>query len=297
MVKTRATLEYPSPRLVTWAQPLSNGGMSPQDVNGEDGIVRYYDISPTNNSGLDATVQFSYLDHELNGIPENDLAPFRFNGIDWDEFTVSANDDIANWVETNSVDAFSLWTLALEVAPLPVELLSFTAMPVDNKVVELAWQTASEQSNEYFEIERSRDGMHFSVIGVVEGAGNSNEISIYQSLDDNPYAGENYYRIKQVDLNGNFEFSDIRVAEITGKGVQAAVYPNPASERINVEFYSSVDKGNIFLIDQSGRMILQKELSDDSAHEQLQVSHLPKGIYYLSIKSEELSFNQKIVLQ
>ncbi|MCB0521858.1 MAG: hypothetical protein KDD27_23150, partial [Saprospiraceae bacterium] len=83
-----------------------------QDVNGEVSILRYYDIAPTNNTGLDATMRFHYLDSELNGIPESDLAPFRFNGISWDNYPVSASDLSVNWVETQNVDAFSKWTLA-----------------------------------------------------------------------------------------------------------------------------------------------------------------------------------------
>ncbi len=83
-----------------------------QDVNGEASILRYYDITPTNNTGLNATVRFHYFDFELNGIPESDLTPFRFNGISWDNYPVSATNMSANWVETQNVDVFSRWTLA-----------------------------------------------------------------------------------------------------------------------------------------------------------------------------------------
>ncbi|MEZ4966239.1 MAG: T9SS type A sorting domain-containing protein [Saprospiraceae bacterium] len=83
-----------------------------QDVNGEPSIFRYYEISPANNSGLDATVRFHYLDWELDGIPENELTSFRYNGTTWDNYPVTARDATANWVETENVDAFSKWTLA-----------------------------------------------------------------------------------------------------------------------------------------------------------------------------------------
>ncbi len=97
-------------------------GHEVQDVNGEVSIERYYDISPANNSGLDATVRFSYLDHELNGIAEDDLTPVRFTGTDWNYYAASASDGTANWVETENVDDFSIWTLAEEC-----ELLTFYA--------------------------------------------------------------------------------------------------------------------------------------------------------------------------
>ncbi|MBK8969114.1 MAG: T9SS type A sorting domain-containing protein [Lewinellaceae bacterium] len=89
-------------------------GHDVQDVNGEVSIKRYYDIAPANNSGLDATVRFSYLGHELNGIAEPDLRPYRFNGTDWNIYLASASDVSANWVETQNVDAFSTWTLAAD---------------------------------------------------------------------------------------------------------------------------------------------------------------------------------------
>ncbi|MCB9295771.1 MAG: T9SS type A sorting domain-containing protein [Lewinellaceae bacterium] len=87
-------------------------GHEVQDVNGEVSIKRYYDISPATNSGLDATVRFNYLDYELNGITESELVPYRFNGTNWEYHSVSASDATANWVETQNVDAFSVWTLA-----------------------------------------------------------------------------------------------------------------------------------------------------------------------------------------
>ena len=87
-------------------------GHAVQLVNGTDGILHYYDISPANNSGLDATVRFTYLDSELNGIAEADLTLYRFNGSFWEEYTVSDSDLSANFVETIGVGSFSVWTLA-----------------------------------------------------------------------------------------------------------------------------------------------------------------------------------------
>jgi len=90
---------------------IQRGHTAQQDIYGEVSILRYYDISPANNSGLDATVRFSYLDHELNGSVEANLFPYRFDGTNWEVHLVSARDASANWVETENVDAFSKWTL------------------------------------------------------------------------------------------------------------------------------------------------------------------------------------------
>lgn len=93
-----------------------------QDVNGEMSIGRFYDIAPANNLGLDATVRFHYMDHELNGLAENDLLPFRYENPDWADYQTSDNDDTGNWVETMNVNAFSQWTLAGSASAMTTDL-------------------------------------------------------------------------------------------------------------------------------------------------------------------------------
>ena len=252
-----------------------------QDVNGETSIDRYYDISPFNNSGLDATVQFSYLDYELNGISEGDLAPFRYNGVDWDEYPTTNYDDIANWVETTNVNSFSTWTLAQLLAPLPVELMSFKVRSVDNEKVLLEWQTASEENNDFFEIQRSRDDLHFETIEIVEGAGNSNVIQTYQSWDEKPYSGKNYYRLKQTDFDGAFDYSDIKVVEIKNSGSQISVFPNPTSGNLN--FNESLS-GDLMVKNVLGQTVWQ--MSDDDL-QSLDLSHLSAGSYLLLYLDEQ----------
>lgn len=99
-------------------------GHQPQNVDGADGIQRYYDIAPANNTGLNATLRLFYFDHELNGVAEVDLAPVRDNGGSWEYYDATTADASANYVETNNIATFSLWTLAGgAVKILPVALL------------------------------------------------------------------------------------------------------------------------------------------------------------------------------
>jgi hypothetical protein len=93
---------------------------------------------------------------------------------------------------------------------LPIELFSFTAELIDG-VVDLKWQTASEEENDYFIVQRSVDGFTWESIAVVDGAGNSSVLISYESEDRIPYLGLSYYRLKQVDMNGAFSFSETRV--------------------------------------------------------------------------------------
>ena len=92
--------------------------------------------------------------------------------------------------------------------PLPIELLSFNAISLKNKI-ELKWTTATEINNDYFTLEKSTDAVNFTTIATVKGAGNSNKVLNYQHFDENPVIGINYYRLKQTDFDGAFKYTQI----------------------------------------------------------------------------------------
>lgn len=132
-----------------------------------------------------------------------------------------------------------------QVTTLPVELVSFSAKAVENRV-EIEWVTASERNNDYFTIERSKDGIDFEEVARVDGAGNSTSTLYYQSVDFNPYQGTSYYRLKQTDFDGQtktFEAVSVNIQDL-----DMLVWPNPASsnDRINCS-------GNFEVFDMSGR--------------------------------------------
>jgi len=91
---------------------------------------------------------------------------------------------------------------------LPVQLTSFTGVAVDH-VNRLDWTTVTETNCNYFDVERSNDGNHFSSIGNVQGAGNSTSSNNYTFNDENPFPGVNYYRLKQMDYDGNYQYSSV----------------------------------------------------------------------------------------
>ena len=267
------------------------------DVNGANGIARYYSITPANNSALDATLRFSYMDHELNGLVEGDLAPYSFNGVDWDEYPTTANDETNNWVETDGIDEFSVFTLAELMAPLPVELIYFHASKVDDKQVLLSWQTATEINNDYFTIERSRNGIDFELLEKIAGAGNSSVPLNYKTFDSNPFNGKNYYRLRQTDFDGTFSYSEIRVVEFEQFGNSVSVFPNPTSDELNIQFDKSWEDGELQLFDHVGKLTISQQLSDLEIQKTLQLGHLSSGVYILKIFSENQVFSEKIILQ
>lgn len=138
-------------------------GHTEQQQNGNASILRYFDISPTTNTNLDATLLFHYDESELGGVPELTLRLFRSpdGGQSWIEEGGTVN-KADNYVELGGIDAFSRWTLA-GAGLLPVELVSFEAQ-VDGSDVLLRWQTASETNNAGFEIQ-SRNSKFEILIG------------------------------------------------------------------------------------------------------------------------------------
>lgn len=150
------------------------------------------------------------------------------------------------------------WPYFVGASPLPIELIAFTALELDNSIV-LKWSTASEVNNSFYQIERSRDGKQFSKIGIVPGVGNSSVRNDYEFTDQAPLSGTSYYRLKQVDYDQQFEYFGPLAIRYKNSKESLSVFPNPANGQLNFEF--SAD-GNVsyelFVYDLQGQ-ILHKE--------------------------------------
>lgn len=269
-----------------------------QLINGQEKIHRYYGISPINNTGLNADVRFSYLDHELNGIDETLLAPFRFDNPNWTGFPVSIRDMAANYVEAQSLDSFSRWTLAEPIGAFPIEFLHFQATKTADEQAMLTWQTANEQNNEYFTIERSADGQLFEAIEFVPGAGNSTGPHNYETLDMNPLPGLNYYRIKQTDFNGSVSYSEVRSVLLDPlTDIQVKIFPNPTSDELNILVRGEKQPDAFYLYDTSGKQVLQKDINPNSNHYLLRLGELSAGAYFLLISFRGEAITQRIIVK
>lgn len=183
------------------------------------------------------------------------------------------------------------------VTSLPVELTKFKATPQNNSI-QLNWQTAMEQNNSHFEIEKSIDGKEFSNIGMIEGFGTTTDIQDYTFIDENPVHGQNYYRLKQVDFDGDFEYSEIVTAEFSKRNT-ASFYPNPTKDELTIESDISTTV-NIQIYNLQGQLV--KQFTDIQLDEQHQVnlSDLNSGIYQLQLtdaNSFELLQQHRIIKQ
>lgn len=168
-------------------------------------------------------------------------------------------------------------------SPLPVELVNFRSAKKSNTVA-LAWETESEQNSDFFVVERSKDAIAYEAIGRVKAAGTSSMTLSYTFADSNPLEGVNYYRLKQVDLNGEHAWSKT-LTEIYVRD-EISFYPNPAIA--NITFSKPVD--NVLIFDLSGKIILQK----DHVDAQLDLDYLRPGVYLIDVNHGMLK--QKLVV-
>jgi len=160
----------------------------------------------------------------------------------------------------------------------PVELLHFQAGLTDEREVQLNWATASEINNDYFVVERSTDGNTFSEINRVNGKGSSVERSAYISTDPAPATGLNYYRLKQVDFDGTFEYSHIEVIRVDTP-VDIICFPNPSSDIFNISIErqdANMDE-IVTIYDSLGKAILTLSLNEHN--QQIDLSRFPTGLY------------------
>lgn len=172
---------------------------------------------------------------------------------------------------------------------LPVEFISFTGKK-NSSDIELKWITASETNNDYFQVERSTDGIIFNKIGSVTGAGNSNEPLAYKFSDAEPDGVINYYRLKQVDFDGAFKYSSTVVVNMSGSenaiGTMTAG-PNPFTDIINVNYNATAaGKVQVLLYDLSGKIIKKKEAYIEEGSSTLfldDCASLQQGIYLAGI--------------
>ena len=166
------------------------------------------------------------------------------------------------------------------ITVLPIDLLDFRGRNTGSNNI-LEWATASEQDNDHFTVERSTDGVDFLPIEVVDGAGNSNELVQYLVNDEAPAQGLNYYRLRQMNVNGDEEISDV-IAVLAMPMNTVVVYPNPATSAAQYDLPEGVPlPANLLLRDLSGRVI--RRIQVDATQGAMDVSGLAAGSYLLEL--------------
>ena len=226
--------------------------------------------------------------------------------IDFASFTIGANLAVTGSLVTLNptkgaadIGKFVITTNA-SLVTLPVDLIAFTAEPLGNKDALLHWTTASEINNSHFDVERSYDGRTFEAVGNVAGNGNSQHQIEYSYTDAFVSKVQNtvYYRLKQVDFDGAYEYSDIRVVrfDAVGNDMQLVAYPNPMNDELNVMLsLPSGEKYQLQVTNPQGALVHQKNHVFSSGLHTLDLSQWNSGVYIVEVISDRGSEHIKVM--
>lgn len=258
------------------------------------------------------TIDITYddADHSAagNDIIEANLQAQRYDPTNnnWDGFapagTVNTATNVVSGISVAPADFNRPWALVDTRSILPIELIEFKA-DCDNAQRNIYWTTATETNNHYFTIEKSIDGVDFKEIGKIMSladAGNSSKTIKYNYIDYNNVLGD-YYRLKQTDFDGSFEYSQIiynKCDEEQSSSVD--LYPNPSQGVFNV-LLTGYENQNIYItvIDHVGKKIFERNIIGEptTQKETFDLTDYAKGIYYVNIISDKEKVSQKVINQ
>ena len=286
------------------------GGIIPNNHDGTDN-PDYLD-NDSDNDGLADVVEGH--DINMNKLPDDDVT---LTGIDTDGDGLDDKFDLFVGVNVTTQGAGNP-PLPGSVGPLqnsfggadkdwrngnfvlPVTLVQFKAT-YNGVAVDLNWLTASEQNSEHFEIQRSADGEQFTSIGIVAAAGNSTSSS-YAFTDGFPYAGNNYYRPKMVDIDGHFKYSIVIlvVTNDSKKGITA--YPNPVKDYVQMT-WKNMKRGTytVDILLPTGQLLRSYRIAINDQYQAVSInreSNWKAGMYLLRISSSNtIVFTGKLILE
>lgn len=293
--RTIAQIDWQTGSTLPTAQPTVlyySGNNPPYPIPGKNAANCYWKIDATATADLNYKLKLWMSPAVMGAVPSTlDLRMAKNSSnapSGWSCACSSTNMDANAYSFNNSASytSFSFFTATDNNNPLPVELLSFTATPYQDKA-QLTWATASEQNSAYFDIERSTDGNIFSKKGTLAAAGNSISTQEYAFEDATPITTPiTYYRLKMVDADGSFSYSEIRKVERTLTNGAIAVYPSPTSGT----FYITIPEGqeipaHLELTDITGKVWLMQEITLN-AHIPVKLefpSKASSGLYFLSV--------------
>lgn len=237
------------------------------------------------------------------------LAVARWNGSSWNNLgngaTTGGISPATGTVRTlGLVSSFSPFTLSSldDTNPLPVELESFTAQ-LKQGVVLLDWVTASELNNDFFTVERSKDGQVYSALTRVEGSGTTPQRTHYSAVDHAPLKGVSYYRLKQTDFDGTFKYVGIvAINNAANDAAALSVFPNPSLGKDVVMSATGFDKAEVLLFtltDTFGKQVYTvSAFTDDTgmATQLLPAATLARGIYIVTVRSSRTILSRRLVI-
>lgn len=264
---------------------IRRGNISQTGGSSGNSIFRYYDILPTNNSGLNATLRLNYFDAELNGITENALVLWKSpDNSHWTNMGFTNRDVTLNYVEKTGLNDFSRWTLSSANNALPVLFTSLN-MQCSNSTVTISWVTAGEQNSSRFEIQRSNNGTSWQTIGIVPAAGFSSTTKNYFYTDNAALAGADLYRIAEFDINGSQMLSPVKKLHCIVENNSLNAYPNPVNNILQLQVHAVQNGSTVLQIHSAdGKLLLSKPVTLIKGSNQFswRIDQLAAGNYFIS---------------
>ncbi len=183
--------------------------------------------------------------------------------------------------------------------PLPIQLLYFDVVAINGKV-QLNWETATETNNDYFTLERSTDAANYEEIGKVKGAGNSATEIHYNSVDEHPFEGISYYRLKQTDYDGKFAYSKLVSVELNTDNPLKLIYvtPDPTKKNLQYQFrYNQTTPLLVEVVNVVGKTVYSQKISSENTGQPvtMDVIGLSKGVYFIKISDGIYSQMKKFI--
>jgi hypothetical protein len=200
------------------------------------------------------------------------------------------------YANTTGAGSTSEFSGTMFASSLPVTLTSFKGR-IDGDKAELSWSTADEINNRHFEVERSANGQAYAKIGTVQGIGGTN--NAYQFTDNGPLSTTNYYRLKQVDVDGKSTYTRALVLRKDLNGITAKAAPSPFTGFINISYKLQQSENiRIRMIDQIGRVVKTYSTRGGVGVNTFNLNgldHLPKGNYMVELSGETVLFRQQVM--
>lgn len=205
------------------------------------------------------------------GTTPQDIAVADLDGDNWPDILAG------NWA-SNSIS--TLHNTGGECA-LPLHLVSFTGNPSGRQQIQLDWQTVNEVNTASFDIEHAPDGAHFTKVGAVTATNNNSGMSDYSYSDTHPRIGENYYRLRMVDIDSGYTYSPIVEVSLTGGQSGLSLYPNPAAGSVYVQVPPSPVPALLSLVNMQGQTIAQFKVGENARQMHMRLQGLASGVYTL----------------
>ena len=297
--------------IIRGCNPLQGSGT----FTGNWSVFRWYRIQPGTGTYTPITVNNFYYwggaaNAELNGHTEANLQMFQrvqyWNGttnpIYWEPrttTTVTGSDYVSSTTTNNTLMLIYIEvTLGSTDNPLPVEYLSFKAF-CNNSINTITWQTVSENNNLGFNIEKSNDGIEWENLGFVAGNDNTNAVSSYYFNDNFPYSPITYYRLQQIDYDGQSNYSSIISITCNQENTEEEIVPLYNNGQLILNIYGNINNNyKIIVTNAIGQLIVSKHIQLENSIQSINIDgDFAQGIYYISLLSDKSILSKPLLIK